>query len=155
PPECGVLDAVDAMGRRHRPIPTDVDMRRSRRTPVTHSEFATSSGASMLARTFAVNGRTLQASSGRYSRPLARGLLSYCLRGTLVGNVAPSLMHGISYGLLVETRHDTPVAGGTPYPRATRKEPFGSGLRAWSGSMMGSIRRPDITAVFADWLRAY
>jgi hypothetical protein len=63
-------------------------------------------------------------------------------------------MHGISYGLLVETRHDHPVAGGTPYPRATRKQPFGSGLRAWSGSMMASIRRLDIAGVLADRRRA-
>ena len=64
-------------------------------------------------------------------------------------------MHGISYGLLVDTRHDTPVAGGTPYPRAAHKTPLGSGLRAWGGSMMGSFRRIDIAGVLADWRRIY
>jgi len=63
-------------------------------------------------------------------------------------------MH-ISYGLLVETRHDNPVAGATPYPRATRKEPLGSGLRAWSGSIVASIRRLDIAGALADWRRAH
>jgi hypothetical protein len=59
-------------------------------------------------------------------------------------------MHGLSFGLLVDTGHDAPVAGAVPRPRAAGPGPLARGLRRLGANLLASIRRVDPAALLAD-----
>src|SRR5690348_14518715 len=65
-------------------------------------------------------------------------------RNSRPGRRPKRIMHGISYGLLVDTRHDTPVAGATPYPHAASRQASGAGLAACALRIIRRLTRVDL-----------
>jgi hypothetical protein len=59
-------------------------------------------------------------------------------------------MHGLSFGLLVDTGHDGPVAGAMPRPRAAGPGFIARGLRRLGAHVLASIRRDAAAAAPVD-----
>ena len=59
-------------------------------------------------------------------------------------------MHGLSFGLLVDTGHGTPVAGAAPRPRAAGPGFIARTLRRLLANAPASLRRVEPKAFLAD-----